>query len=148
MSERTATPFGLRQPGWVEEFRALILRGNVVDLAVGVIIGVAFTAVVNSLVKDIFTPIIGLLVGGIDFTNIFVTLTGPSEATLADAQKAGAVTLNFGVFLNAVIQFLIVSFAVFWLVKVLTRLQMRQEPAPAAPPAPPRSETLLEEIRD
>jgi len=82
------------------------MRGNVVDLAVGIIIGIAFTAVVNSLVKDIFTPIIGLLVGGIDFTNIFVTLKGPSEATLADAQKAGAVTLNFGVFLNAAIQFL------------------------------------------
>jgi len=148
MSEPAAAPVRVRQPAWVDEFRAFIMRGNVVDLAVGIIIGVAFTAVVNSLVKDIFIPIIGLLVGGIDFTNIFVTLTGPSEATLADAQKAGAVTLNFGVFLNAVIQFLIVSFAVFWLVKVLTRLQMRQEPAPAAPPAPPRSEALLEEIRD
>ena len=110
--------------------------------------GVAFTAVVNSLVKDIFTPIIGLIVGGIDFNNIFVTLKGPSEATLADAQKAGAVTLNFGVFLNAVIQFLIVSFAVFWLIKVLTRMHIRQEPATAAPPPPPRSELLLEEIRD
>jgi len=106
---------------------------------------VAFTAVVNSLVKDIFTPLIGLLVGGIDFANIFVTLKGPSEPTLADAQKAGAVTLNFGVFLNAIIQFLIVSFAVFWLIKALTRLHMRQEPAPAAPS---RSEVLLEEIRD
>jgi large conductance mechanosensitive channel len=145
MSERTAVPFGLRQPGWVEEFRAFIMRGNVVDLAVGIIIGVAFTAVVNSLVKDIFTPVIGLLVGGIDFTNIFVTLKGPSAPTLADAQKAGAVTLNFGVFLNAVIQFLIVSFAVFWLVKGLTRLHIRQEAATAPPP---RSEVLLEEIRD
>jgi large conductance mechanosensitive channel len=145
MSERMATPFGLRQPGWVEEFRAFIMRGNVVDLAVGVIIGVAFTAVVNSLVKDIFTPVIGLIVGGIDFTNIFVTLKGPSAATLTDAQKAGAVTLNIGVFLNAAIQFLIVSFAVFWLVKALTRLHVRQEAAPAAPP---RSEVLLAEIRD
>jgi large conductance mechanosensitive channel len=145
MSERTGTPLSIRQPGWVGEFRAFIMRGNVVDLAVGIIIGVAFTAVVNSLVKDIFTPIIGLLVGGIDFTNIFVTLKGPSEPTLAEAQKAGAVTLNFGVFLNAVIQFLIVSFAVFWLVRVLTQLHMREEPA-AAPP--PRSEVLLEEIRD
>ena len=118
MSERAAGSFGIRRPGWVDEFRAFIMRGNVVDLAVGIIIGVAFTGVVNSLVKDIFTPIIGLLIGGIDFTNIFVTLKGPSEATLADAQKAGAVTLNFGVFLNAVIQFLVVSFAVFWLIKV------------------------------
>ena len=144
MSDRT-TSFRVQRPGWVEEFRAFIMRGNVVDLAVGIIIGVAFTTVVNSLVKDIFTPIIGLIVGGIDFTNIFVTLKGPSEATLADAQKAGAVTLNFGVFLNAVIQFLIVSFAVFWLIKVLTRLHMRQDPAPAAAP---RAEALLEEIRD
>ena len=126
MSECTAVPFGLHQPGWIEEFRAFIMRGNVVDLAVGIIIGVAFTTVVNSLVKDIFTPVIGLLVGGIDFTNIFVTL-------------------NIGVFLNAVIQFLIVSFAVFWLVKALTRLHVRQEAAPAAPP---RSEVLLAEIRD
>jgi len=145
MSERTAGSLGIHRPGWIDEFRAFIMRGNVVDLAVGIIIGVAFTAVVNSLVKDIFTPIIGLIVGGIDFTNIFVTLKGPSEATLADAQKAGAVTLNFGVFLNAIIQFLIVSFAVFWLIKVLTRLHVRQESAPAAPP---RTEVLLEEIRD
>src|ERR1700757_4383930 len=145
MSERTAIPFNIRQPGWISEFRTFIMRGNVVDLAVGIIIGVAFTAVVNSLVKDVFTPLIGLLVGGIDFTNIFVTLKGPSQPTLADAQKAGALTLNFGVFLNAVIQFLIVSFAVFWLIKVLTRLHVREEAAPAAPP---RSEVLLEEIRD
>jgi large conductance mechanosensitive channel len=121
------------------------MRGNVIDLAVGIIIGVAFTAVVNSLVKDIFTPLIGLLVGGIDFTNIFVTLKGTSEPTLGEAQKAGAVTLNFGVFLNTVIQFVIVSLAVFWLIKALTRLHVRQEPAAAAPP---RSEVLLEEIRD
>ena len=145
MSERAAIPFGVHRPGWIDEFKAFIMRGNVVDLAVGIIIGVAFTAAVNSLVKDIFTPLIGLLVGGIDFTNIFVTLKGPSEPTLAEAQKVGAVTLNFGVFLNAVIQFLIVSFAVFWLIKTLTRLHVRQEPAAAAPP---RSEVLLEEIRD
>src|SRR6201997_282165 len=148
MSERTTSPMGLRRPSWIDEFRAFIMRGNVIDLAVGIIIGVAFTAVVNSLVKDIFTPIIGLIVGGIDFTNIFVTLKGASEATLADAQKAGAVTLNFGVFLNAVIQFLIVSFAVFWMIKVLTRLHVREEAASAPPPPPPRSEVLLEEIRD
>jgi large conductance mechanosensitive channel len=148
MSERTGSRIGVRRPAWVDEFRAFIMRGNVVDLAVGIIIGVAFTAVVNSLVKDIFTPIIGLLVGGIDFTNIFVTLKGQSEPTLADAQKAGAVTLNFGVFLNAIIQFLIVSFAVFWMIKVLTHLHVREEAAPAPPPPPPRSEVLLEEIRD
>jgi large conductance mechanosensitive channel len=145
MSDRTTAPFRVQRPAWIDEFRAFIMRGNVIDLAVGIIIGVAFTAVVNSLVKDIFTPIIGLAVGGIDFTNIFVTLKGPSEPTLADAQKAGAVTLNIGVFLNAVIQFLIVSFAIFWLIKALTRLHVREEAAPAAPP---RTEVLLEEIRD
>jgi large conductance mechanosensitive channel len=145
MSERTTSSIHVRPPAWLDEFRAFIMRGNVVDLAVGIIIGVAFTAVVNSLVKDIFTPIIGLLVGGIDFANIFVTLKGQSTATLADAQKAGAVTLNIGVFLNAVIQFLIVSFAVFWMIKALTRLHVRQDPEPAGPP---RSEVLLEEIRD
>jgi large conductance mechanosensitive channel len=145
MSERTTSSIHVRPPAWLDEFRAFIMRGNVVDLAVGIIIGVAFTAVVNSLVKDIFTPIIGLLVGGIDFANIFVTLKGQSAATLADAQKAGAVTLNIGVFLNAVIQFLIVSFAVFWMIKALTRLHVRQDPEPAGPP---RSEVLLEEIRD
>jgi large conductance mechanosensitive channel len=79
MSERVSASFGLHRPAWIEEFRAFIMRGNVVDLAVGIIIGVAFTAVVNSLVKDIFTPLIGLLVGGIDFTNIFVTLKGPAR---------------------------------------------------------------------
>ena len=145
MSERTTAPFRVQRPAWIDEFRAFIMRGNVIDLAVGIIIGVAFTGVVNSLVKDIFTPILGLAIGGIDFTNIFVTLKGPSEPTLADAQKAGAVTLNIGVFLNAVIQFLIVSFAIFWLIKALTRLHVRDEAAAAAPP---RTEVLLEEIRD
>ena len=145
MSDRTTVPFRVQRPAWVDDFRAFIVRGNVIDLAVGIIIGVAFTAVVSSLVKDILTPIIGLAVGGIDFTNLFVTLKGASEPTLADAQKAGAVTLHIGLFLNALIQFLIVSFAIFWLIKALTRLHVHEEAAPAAPP---RSEVLLEEIRD
>jgi large conductance mechanosensitive channel len=145
MSERTSPSMGLHRPAWIDEFRAFIMRGNVVDLAVGIIIGAAFTGVVNSLVKDILTPLLGLLFGGIDFSNIFVTLRGPKAATLADAQKTGAVTWNIGLFLNTVIQFVIVSFAIFWLIKALTRLHVRQEPAPAAPP---KSEALLEEIRD
>ena len=133
----------IRPPGWVEEFQKFIMRGNVVDLAVGIIIGAAFTAIVGSLVKDIFTPIIGLLVGGIDFTNIFIVLQGERLVTLEATNKAGAVTINVGVFLNAVIQFVIVAFAVFWLVKALSRLQRKQEAAPAAPAAPPRNEVLL-----
>lgn len=137
----------IKSPSWVREFQKFIMRGNVVDLAVGIIIGVAFSAIVNSLVKDIFTPVIGLLLGGIDFTNIFITLKGPHVATLAAAQAAGAVTLNIGVFLNAVIQFVIVGFAVFWLVKGLSVMYRKEDAAPVAP-APTRSELLLEDIRD
>ncbi len=139
-------PIPIRTPGWVSEFKAFVLRGNVVDLAVGIIIGAAFTTIVNSLVKDIFNPLIGLLIGGIDFSNLFIILKGSPQPTLAAAQAAGDVTLNVGIFVNAVIQFVIVAFAIFWMVKVLSRLSRKQEAAP--PPAPPRSEVLLEEIRD
>ncbi len=138
-------PIRIHTPGWVAEFKTFIMRGNVVDLAVGIIIGAAFTSIVSSLVKDVFTPLIGLLVGGIDFTNIFITLKGPSQPTLDAAQRAGAVTLNIGLFLNAVIQFVIVAFAIFWVVKVLSRFQRKEEAAPAPTP---RSEILLAEIRD
>ena len=116
-----------RTPAWLTEFQA-------------------FTGIVQSLVKDILTPVIGLLVGGIDFTNLFITLRGPVAHTLADAQKAGAVTINYGVFLNAVFQFLIVSFAVFWLVRMLSKLYQRK-PATVVV-APTASEVLLGEIRD
>jgi large conductance mechanosensitive channel len=134
-------------PSWVSEFRAFIMRGNVVDLAVGIIIGAAFTGVVGSLVKDVFNPILGVLTGGIDFSNVFVALNGQSYANLEDARRAGAPTLNVGLFLNAIIQFLIVSFAVFWVAKALTRLKVREETV-AAPPGPTKSEALLTEIRD
>lgn len=136
-----------QRPAWLQEFQAFIMRGNVIDLAVGIIIGAAFTSIVGSLVKDILTPILGLVVGGIDFSNIFVTMKGPHAATLAEAQKAGAVTLNIGLFFNAVINFLIVSFAIFWLVKLVSKLYRKPEAAPA-PPAPSPTETLLTEIRD
>ena len=140
--------FPVRAPAWVEEFKAFIMRGNVVDLAVGIIIGAAFTAIVTSLVKDIFTPVLGVIIGGIDFTNVFVTLKGETAQTLEAAQKAGAVTLNIGLFLNAVIQFVIVAFAIFWVVKTLNRFKRKEEALPEAPPAPSRTEVLLEEIRD
>ncbi len=144
------THLTVRRPAWLEDFQAFIMRGNVVDLAVGIIIGAAFTTIVNSLVKDIFTPLIGLIVGGIDFSNIFITLRGPSQPTLAAAQAAGAVTLNVGIFLNAVIQFVIVAFAVFWLVRMLNTLHRKPAPAPpvAPPVAPPAEVVLLGEIRD
>ncbi|MBN8873321.1 MAG: large conductance mechanosensitive channel protein MscL [Rhodospirillales bacterium] len=134
-----------KQPKWVGEFRAFILRGSVVDLAVGVIIGAAFTGVVNSLVKDVFNPLLGLLVGGIDFSNVFVALNGQHYDTLADAQRAGAATLNLGLFINAVIQFVIISFAIFWVVKALTRLKVRADKQPSPPTT---TEKLLAEIRD
>ena len=137
-------PISLKRPAWVEEFQAFIMKGNVVDLAVGIIIGAAFTSVVGSLVKDLFTPLIGLLVGGIDFSNIFITLKGPVAPTLEAAKAAGAVTLNVGLFLNAVIQFLIVGFAVFWMVKGLSKLALAQKSAPV----PTKTENLLTEIRD
>jgi len=132
-------------PGWVAEFRAFIMRGNVVDLAIGIIIGLAFGAIVTSLVKDILNPIIGLVIGGVDFSNIFVALNGQHYDTLDAAQKAGAPTLNIGVFINTIINFLIVSFAIFWLVKVMSRFTRKEEAAPAAPT---KTETLLAEIRD
>jgi large conductance mechanosensitive channel len=142
------TSFGLRQPGWIAEFRAFIARGNVVDLAIGIIIGAAFTGVVSSLVKDVINPIIGLAIGGVDFTNIFVALNGQSYPTLDAAQKAGAPTVNIGLFINALINFVIIAFVVFWVGKAAARLMRREAEAPSAPPAPTRSEVLLEEIRD
>lgn len=132
-----------KTPSWLGEFRGFIMRGSVVDLAVGIIIGAAFTGVVNSLVKDIFNPLLGLLIGGVDFTNLFVALNGQHYATLADAQHAGAPTLNFGLFINAIIQFLIVSFAIFWTIKALATMRLHQEAAKG-----PKAEDLLVEIRD
>ncbi len=133
------------KPGWVGEFQAFILRGNVVDLAVGIIIGAAFTGIVTSLVKDLFTPLLGLALGGVDFSNVFITLKGEHLPTLEAAQKAGAVTMNIGLFLNAVISFLIVSFAIFWVVKALSRFKSKEAEAPAALT---KSEATLIEIRD
>ena len=135
----------LRKPGWIGDFQAFIMRGNVVDLAVGIIIGTAFTGIVQSLVKNIFNPIIGLATGGVDFSDRFVTIKGPAAVTIAAAKAAGAVTLNYGLFINAVIQFLIVAFVVFWLVRTLQRFMRKQEDAPTVPP---NSEILLSEIRD
>ena len=139
-------PIGIpRKPGWVTEFQAFIMRGNVVDLAVGLIIGAAFTTVVTSLVKDVFTPVLGLVAGGVDFSNLFITLKGEHLPTLDAAQKAGAVTVNVGLFLNAVISFLIVSFVVFWVVKALSRFKAKEAEAPVALS---KSEATLVEIRD
>ncbi len=131
----------------LQEFKAFIARGNVVDLAVGVIIGAAFTAIVNSLVSDIIMPPVGVILGGLDFSNHFITLSKGSYPTLAEAQKVGAATLNYGLFVNAVIKFLIVSWAVFILVKQVNRFHKREEQKVREIPPPPQ-ETLLAEIRD
>jgi len=135
-----------------KEFKEFAIKGSVVDLALGVIIGGAFGSIVTSLVNDVIMPPIGLLLGDVDFSNLFIVLKeGVKEhgpyASLAAAKTAGAVTLNLGVFLNTVINFFIVACAMFLVVKVINRLR-RQHAAPPAPAAPPRSETLLEEIRD
>jgi len=134
------------QPAWVKEFKAFIMRGNVIDLAVGIIIGTAFTAIVGSLVKDIFNPILGLLMGGIDFSNLFVVLAGERGPTLEATRDSGAAVLAIGLFINACINFVIVGFAIFWLIKVLSRFKEREAEAP--PPGPSPSEALLAEIRD
>ena len=132
----------------LQEFREFIARGSVIDLAIGVVIGAAFTAIVTSLVNDILMPPLGLIIGGIDFSNFFVTLKGTGGYPSLDAAKAaGAVTINYGQFLNAVIRFLIVAYAIFIIVKQVNRVY-RKPAAPAAPPEPPRQEVLLTEIRD
>jgi large conductance mechanosensitive channel len=131
------------------EFREFAMRGNVVDLAVGIILGAAFTTIVNSLVNDLIMPPLGLAIGGIDFSNFFVTLKGGSYPTLEAAKAAGAVTVNYGLFINAVIRFVIVAFAIFLLVKQINRMRWQEaKEAPIAPPMPAREEVLLAEIRD
>ena len=135
------------------EFKEFIARGNVIDLAVGVIIGAAFGAITKSVVDDLVMPLIGLIVGKVDFANLFVTLspgklTGPA-ATMAEAKAAGAVTLNYGLFINVVINFFLIAFAVFLLVKFVNKMraQMATEKEAAAAP-PPEDVLLLREIRD
>ena len=127
--------------GIIKEFQEFAVKGNVVDMAVGIIIGGAFGTIVKSLVSDVIMPPIGLALGGVDFSDLVITLR---EAT-ADAE---AVTLNYGSFINNVISFLVVAWAVFLLVKAMNSMKKKQEEAPAEAPAPPRNEVLLEEIRD
>lgn len=136
----------------LKEFKEFAMRGNVVDMAVGIIIGAAFGKIVDSLVKDVLMPPIGLLLGRVDFSNLFVVLKhgaapGP-YATIDAAQKAGAVTLNYGMFVNNVISFVIVAFAVFLLVRAINRLRRKQEEKPAEAPPPAEDVLLLREIRD
>jgi large conductance mechanosensitive channel len=137
-------PISLTEPMWLREFKAFIMRGSVVDLAVGIVIGAAFTAIVSSLVEDLIDPIIGLLVGGIDFSNLFVVLSGERRQTLEATREGGAAVLAIGAFINAIIKFLIVALAIFSLLRLLTRLRIREE----AVKGPTPTELLLAEIRD
>ncbi|MSU88203.1 large conductance mechanosensitive channel protein MscL [Rhodobacteraceae bacterium 2CG4] len=138
----------------LKEFKDFIARGNVMDMAVGIIIGAAFTAIVTSMVNDLIQPIIGLILGGVDFTNYFVTLDGGDYATLAAAEEAGAATFNYGKFLTALINFLIIAFVVFMLVKLVNRVkeaawrEAQESPEEAPAPDRPSQEQLLAEIRD
>ena len=137
----------------LKEFRDFALKGNVVDLAIGVIIGAAFGAIVSSLVDDVFMPIIGLILQGVDFSNLFIVLKNPDPSitavpSLAFAKEHGIATLNIGLFINVVVKFIIVVFVLFILVKGMNQLKKKEETKPAAPPAPSKQEVLLTEIRD
>ncbi len=136
----------------LKEFKEFAMRGNVVDMAVGIIIGAAFGTIVQSLVKDVIMPPIGLALGNVDFSNLFTVLKegvppGP-YAALVDAQNAGAVTINYGAFINTIISFLIVAFAVFLLIRSINNMKKKEEEAPAPPREPSNEEKLLSEIRD
>jgi large conductance mechanosensitive channel len=139
----------------LKEFKEFAVKGNMLDMAVGIIIGAAFGTIISSLVNDVIMPPIGLMMGGVDFADLFITLSagdpaGP-YATLAAAQEAGAVTINYGVFINALISFLIVAFAVFMVVRSFNKMKREEEAAEEAPPAAPEpsaEEKLLTEIRD
>ena len=136
----------------LKEFKEFAMRGNVLDMAVGIIIGAAFGAIVASFVGDVLMPIIGMLVGGVDFSNFFFVLkegTTPGPyASLAAVKAAGAVAIGYGIFINAVVNFLIVAFALFLVIKGANATKKKQAEAPAAPPAPSAQEVLLTQIRD
>jgi large conductance mechanosensitive channel len=135
-----------------KEFREFAVKGNVVDMAVGIIIGAAFGKIVDSLVKDLIMPPIGLALGKVDFANLFVVLKEGAAAgpypTVEAAQKAGAVTFNYGIFVNTCLSFVIVAFAVFLLVRAINQMKREEEAKPAEPAAPPEEIVLLREIRD
>lgn len=131
------------------EFKQFIARGNVIDMAVGIVVGAAFTAIVTSLVGDIINPIIGMIIGGIDFSNYYLDLSQGGYATLKDAETAGAPLIKYGLFINAVIKFLIVAFVVFMLVKQINKIKAQFEQQAAANDVPPPADVqLLTEIRD
>jgi len=134
--------------GMMKEFKEFAIKGSMIDMAVGIIIGGAIGTVVKSLVTDIIMPPVGLMLGGVDFANLFKVLSEGSFETLDAAKEAGAATLNYGIFINNIISFLIIAFAVFMMIKAINSAKKQEEEAPSAPPAPPAEEVLLTEIRD
>ncbi len=132
----------------LKEFKEFALRGNVVDMAVGIIIGAAFTTIVRSMVDDIIMPPIGVVTGGVDFSNMFVALNSEHYDSLAQARQAGAPTVNFGVFINNLISFMIVAFVLFMSIKGMNQLRRKQEEEPASEPPPSQEVQLLQQIRD
>ena len=136
----------------LNEFKEFAMKGNVVDMAVGIVIGAAFGTIVKSFVSDVLMPPIGILLGDINFNNLFYVIkegavSGPYE-TVAQAAEAGAVTINWGVFINTIISFIIVALAVFFVIKAINNMRKQEEEAPSAPPEPSNEEILLTEIRD
>ena len=132
----------------LKEFKEFAMRGNVVDMAVGIIIGAAFGKIVSSLVADVIMPPIGLLMGNMDFSQLYWNLSGTEYASLAAAQEAGAATINYGMFINAVLDFLIVAFAIFMVIRGMNKLKRKEEANPEEPPKPTAEVELLTEIRD
>ncbi len=133
---------------FIQEFKQFAMRGNVIDLAVGVVIGGAFGKIVDSLVKDVIMPPVGALMGGVDFKHLYLNLGGVSYETMEAAEKAGAPLIKYGAFINSLVDFTIIALAIFMVVKAINKLQRQQEEAPAAPPPTPEDVLLLREIRD
>jgi len=134
--------------GMMQEFRDFAVKGNAVDMAVGIIIGGAFGKIVSSLVNDVIMPPVGQLLGGVDFSGLFINLSDARYETLAAAKEAGAATLNYGAFIQTTIDFVIVAFVIFMMVRSMNSLRKKEEEKPAAPPEPSEEVTLLREIRD
>lgn len=132
----------------LKEFKEFAMRGNVVDMAVGIIIGAAFGKIISSLVKDVIMPPIGMLMGSVDFSQLYINLSDTVYKSLALAQEAGAPTINYGIFLNHVLDFLIVAFAIFMVIRGMNKLKKKEEEKPAEPPKPSEEVKLLTEIRD
>jgi large conductance mechanosensitive channel len=132
----------------LKEFKEFAMRGNVVDMAVGIIIGAAFGRIVTSFVNDVVMPPIGLLLGNLDFSDLFINLGDGTYGSLAEAEAAGAPVIKYGLFINNVLDFLIVAFVIFMVIRAMNKMKRKEEAAPPAPPEPTTEEVLLTEIRD